>query len=181
MTRRLLLACALIAAACGVSAAQSSGPMLFGRLAVNQTHIAFSLAGDIWIVDRSGGEGQFITVRGLGPEFNTVLVNGRVMATDNAGREFSFDVLSSNMIQRTDVFKSNVPELQEGGIGATVNIITALAGGPWPLMPTPTLSERFVVSTISVSPSQRPYASPMYDDITRGRRCRRPSGMIRTS
>jgi iron complex outermembrane recepter protein len=81
-------------------------------------------------IDRSGGEGQFITVRGLGPEFNTVLVNGRVMATDNAGREFSFDVLSSNMIQRTDVYKSSVPELQEGGIGATVNIITArpLAG-----------------------------------------------------
>ncbi|MBB5709750.1 TonB-dependent receptor [Sphingomonas xinjiangensis] len=76
-------------------------------------------------IDRSGGEGQFITVRGLGPEFNTVLVNGRVMATDNPGREFSFDVLSSNMIQRTDVFKSSVPELQEGGIGATVNIITA--------------------------------------------------------
>ncbi|MEH3103603.1 MAG: TonB-dependent receptor [Sphingomonas phyllosphaerae] len=76
-------------------------------------------------IDRSGGEGQFITVRGLGPEFNTVLVNGRVMATDNSGREFSFDVLSSNMIQRTDVFKSPVPELQEGGIGATVNIVTA--------------------------------------------------------
>ncbi|MBB3695246.1 TonB-dependent receptor [Sphingomonas sp. BK580] len=76
-------------------------------------------------IDRSGGEGQFITVRGLGPEFNTVLVNGRVMATDNPGREFSFDVLSSNMIQRTDVFKSSVPELQEGGIGGTVNIITA--------------------------------------------------------
>ncbi|TCP31836.1 TonB-dependent receptor [Sphingomonas sp. BK235] len=76
-------------------------------------------------IDRSGGEGQFITVRGLGPEFNTVLVNGRVMATDNAGREFSFDVLSSNMIQRTDVYKSPVPMLQEGGIGATVNIVTA--------------------------------------------------------
>ncbi|WP_420145720.1 TonB-dependent receptor [Sphingobium sp.] len=76
-------------------------------------------------IDRSGGEGQFITVRGLGPEFNTVLVNGRVMATDNAGREFSFDVLSSNMIQRTDIFKSSVSELQEGGIGATVNIVTA--------------------------------------------------------
>ena len=76
-------------------------------------------------IDRSGGEGQFITVRGLGPEFNTVLVNGRVMATDNAGREFSFDVLSSNMIQRTDIYKSPVPNLQEGGIGATVNIVTA--------------------------------------------------------
>ncbi|MEA3542207.1 MAG: TonB-dependent receptor [Pseudomonadota bacterium] len=76
-------------------------------------------------IDRSGGEGQFITVRGLGPEFNTVLVNGRVMATDNPGREFSFDVLSPNLIQRTDVFKSSVPQLQEGGIGATVNILTS--------------------------------------------------------
>jgi len=76
-------------------------------------------------IDRSGGEGQFITVRGLGPEFNTVLVNGRIMATDNDGREFSFDVLSSNLIQRTDVYKSSMPQLQEGGIGATVNVITA--------------------------------------------------------
>src|SRR6202171_6581822 len=32
-------------------------------------------------IDRSGGEGEFITVRGFGPEFNTVLVNGRQMAT----------------------------------------------------------------------------------------------------
>lgn len=76
-------------------------------------------------IDRSGGEGQTITVRGLGPEFNTVLVNGRVMATENQGREFSFDVLSSSIISRTEVFKSSVPNLQEGGIGATVNITTA--------------------------------------------------------
>lgn len=76
-------------------------------------------------IDRNGGEGQFITVRGLGPQFNTVLINGRVMATDNPGREFSFDVLSPNMIQRTEIYKSTVPQLQEGGIGATVNIITA--------------------------------------------------------
>lgn len=76
-------------------------------------------------IDRNGGEGQFITVRGLGPQFNTVLVNGRIMATDNAGREFSFDVLSPNMIQRTEVYKSAVPQLQEGGIGATVNVVTA--------------------------------------------------------
>lgn len=82
-------------------------------------------------IDRTGGEGQFITVRGLGPEFNTVLLNGRTLATDNDGREFSFDVLSSDIIQRAEVFKSAVPNLQAGGIGATVNIVTArpLAAG----------------------------------------------------
>jgi len=76
-------------------------------------------------IDRTGGEGQFITVRGLGPEFNTVLLNGRTLATDNDGREFSFDVLSSDIIQRAEVFKSAVPNLQAGGIGATVNIVTS--------------------------------------------------------
>jgi iron complex outermembrane recepter protein len=75
-------------------------------------------------IDRSGGDGQFITVRGLGPEFNNVLVNGRTMATDNAGREFSFDVLSADIIQKTEVFKSSQANLQEGGIGATVNVST---------------------------------------------------------
>ena len=34
---------------------QVSGPMLFSRLTVNQTHIAFSYAGDIWTVERAGG------------------------------------------------------------------------------------------------------------------------------
>ncbi len=76
-------------------------------------------------IDRSGGEGQFITVRGLGPEFNTVLLNGRLLATDNDGREFSFDVISSDIIQRAEVFKSSSPELKSGGIGSVVNIATA--------------------------------------------------------
>jgi len=40
--------------------------------------------------------------------------------------------LSSNIIQRAEVFKSSVPNLQSGGIGATVNIVTArpLSKGP---------------------------------------------------
>lgn len=76
-------------------------------------------------IDRSGGEGQFITVRGLGPEFNAVLMNGRTIATDNDGREFSFDVLASDIIQRAEVYKSASPEIQSGGIGSVVNIVTA--------------------------------------------------------
>ena len=76
-------------------------------------------------IERTGGEGQFITVRGLGPEFNTVFLNGRTLATDNDGREFSFDVLSSDIIQRAEVFKTSSANLRSGGIGSTVNIVTA--------------------------------------------------------
>jgi TonB-dependent receptor len=76
-------------------------------------------------IDRSGGEGQFVTVRGFGPQFNNVLVNGRQIATENPGREFSFDVLAAEMISGADVYKSTRADLQEGGIGATINLSTA--------------------------------------------------------
>ncbi|MFT6898225.1 MAG: iron complex outermembrane receptor protein [Paraglaciecola sp.] len=76
-------------------------------------------------IDRSGGEGQAVTVRGFGPQFNTVLVNGRQLATDSGGREFNFDVLAADQITGADVYKSTRADLQEGGIGATINVSTA--------------------------------------------------------
>lgn len=76
-------------------------------------------------IDRSGGEGKFITVRGFGPEFNTVLLNNRLLATENAGREFSFDILASELISGAEVYKSSDAVQQEGGIGSTVIVRTA--------------------------------------------------------
>jgi iron complex outermembrane receptor protein len=76
-------------------------------------------------IDRSGGEGQAVTVRGFGPQFNTVLVNGRQLATDSSGREFNFDVLAADQITGADVYKSTRSDFQEGGIGATINVSTA--------------------------------------------------------
>jgi TonB-dependent receptor len=76
-------------------------------------------------IDRSGGEGQAVTVRGFGPQFNTVLVNGRQIATDSAGREFNFDILAADQITGADVFKTSVANMQEGGIGGTIDISTA--------------------------------------------------------
>lgn len=86
-------------------------------------------------IDRRGGEGQLITVRGMGPEFNTVLLNGRTLATvgdpssmswsgSPGGRAFSFDILASELISGADVYKTQSASLQEGSIGATVNIKT---------------------------------------------------------
>ena len=76
-------------------------------------------------IDRSGGEGQFVSVRGFGPQFNSVLVNGRQIATENGGREFSFDTLAAEQISGADVYKSPTASMQEGGIGATINVRTA--------------------------------------------------------
>ncbi|GLX85797.1 hypothetical protein tloyanaT_20490 [Thalassotalea loyana] len=76
-------------------------------------------------IDRSSGEGRYVSVRGFGPAFNTVLVNGRQMATENQGREFSFDTLPAEMITGAEVYKSPTASMQEGALGATINVNTA--------------------------------------------------------
>ena len=75
-------------------------------------------------IDREGGEGQLVSVRGLGPEFNAVQVNGRTIASISGGRAFSFDTLASELINGAEVHKTQKASLQEGAIGATINITT---------------------------------------------------------
>jgi len=75
-------------------------------------------------IDHNRGVGNGVTVRGLGPEFNTVTVNGRVIATDSAGREFNFDILPSELIAGAEVFKSPQANLNGASIGATIDVHT---------------------------------------------------------
>jgi len=80
-------------------------------------------------IDRSNGEGQKVTVRGLGPDFNLVLLNGRQMPTtdlsDTSGRSFDFSNLASESISQLQVYKTGRADSPTGGIGATINVITA--------------------------------------------------------
>ena len=73
---------------------------------------------------QSAGEPTEISVRGFSPEFAAALYNGRVLATDSGGREFDFDVLPAELISRVDVSKSSSADQPEGGIAATVNMMT---------------------------------------------------------
>jgi hypothetical protein len=43
--------------------AQQAGgrPLLIGRVSVNQSHIAFTYAGKIWLVERTGGTARRLT------------------------------------------------------------------------------------------------------------------------
>jgi TonB-dependent receptor len=78
-------------------------------------------------IDRNmSGEGSKITVRGVGPGFNMVLLNGRQMPTsDGAGRAFDFANLSSDAISALEVYKTARASSPTGGIGATINVKTA--------------------------------------------------------
>lgn len=75
-------------------------------------------------IERNRGEGRYVTVRGFGPKFNAVTVNGRTLATDNNGREFSFDVIPSEIISGADVYKSPQANINGASIGATIDVRT---------------------------------------------------------
>lgn len=76
-------------------------------------------------IDRSRGEGSKVTVRGFGPQFNLVLLNGRQMPTHaTLSRSFDFADLASEGIASVEVYKTSNASLPTGGIGSTINIKT---------------------------------------------------------
>jgi len=83
-------------------------------------------------IDRNNGEGSLVTVRGFGPEFNLVTVNGRQVPTAVIGdggsapssRSFDFANLASEGIAGVEVYKSGRATIESGGIGSTINIRT---------------------------------------------------------
>lgn len=76
-------------------------------------------------VSRSNGEGSQITVRGFGPEFNLITLNGRQMPGTGNTRSYNLENLASDGISAIEVYKTARAENPSGGLGATVNIITA--------------------------------------------------------
>jgi iron complex outermembrane receptor protein len=87
-------------------------------------------------VNRGGGESNQISIRGFGPQFVATTVNGRDMATDfgssaynfgsfSPSSAFNFDVLPSELISLAKVSKTASADAPDGGIGGTVDIVTA--------------------------------------------------------
>jgi iron complex outermembrane receptor protein len=85
-------------------------------------------------IDRDAGEGRSITVRGLGQDFTRVRINGieglaTTGGTDNTGgtnrgRGFDFNVFASELFSSLTVRKSSSAEVEEGSLGATVDLQT---------------------------------------------------------
>lgn len=83
-------------------------------------------------IDRNSGEGSKVTVRGFGPDFNLVLLNGRQMPASGLGscceapasRSYDFANLAAEGIAGVEVYKSGRASLPTGGIGSVINIKT---------------------------------------------------------
>ncbi|MEL0306164.1 MAG: TonB-dependent receptor, partial [Halieaceae bacterium] len=77
-------------------------------------------------IDRQRGEGTTVTVRGFGADFNLVTLNGRQMPTHSGlGRSFDFQDIASESVSGVEVYKTSRANIPSGGIGATINVLTA--------------------------------------------------------
>lgn len=82
-------------------------------------------------IQRDGGEGRAITVRGLGSQFTRVRVNGLETITtshdgaaSNRDRAFDFNVFASELFSSIVVHKTASADLDEGSLGAVVDLNT---------------------------------------------------------
>ncbi|CAN1498810.1 CirA Outer membrane receptor proteins, mostly Fe transport [Caulobacteraceae bacterium] len=86
-------------------------------------------------IDRDAGEGRTLTVRGLGPDFTRTRINGMegqatTGGTDssggaNRGRGFDFNVFASELFNSVTIRKTASAEVEEGSLGATVDLRTS--------------------------------------------------------
>jgi TonB-dependent receptor len=90
-------------------------------------------------INRVNGEGAQVTVRGFGPSYNLVTLNGRTLASSSitvvggdggadgaqgTTRTFDFNNLSSEGVKTLEVYKTARAAIPSGGIGAAINIVT---------------------------------------------------------
>ncbi|MEH3108466.1 MAG: TonB-dependent receptor [Sphingomonas fennica] len=82
-------------------------------------------------ITRPRGEGLYVSVRGLGPQFQSTLLNGRTIAINELiengganGRQFRFEVLPAEFVSRIDVVKTTTADMTEGALGGNIDVQT---------------------------------------------------------
>src|SRR5687768_2548723 len=83
-------------------------------------------------IARDAGEGRNISVRGLGPQFTRVRINGMEAMSANGGtdaaggtnrdRSFDFNTFASELFNSITIRKTASAETEEGSLGATVDL-----------------------------------------------------------
>ena len=84
------------------------------------------------VINREFGEGERVSLRGTAPNLTKTLVNGHAIATADwfvleqlaATRSFNYLTLPAEIVGQLDVYKSGQADVEEGGIGGTINVHT---------------------------------------------------------
>ncbi len=79
-------------------------------------------------IERSEGEGRFVSVRGLDPAFNNVTLNGvKLGSTEKGNGSVALDILPADLLDQVEVSKTPTPDQDGDAIGGTIEIKTLSA------------------------------------------------------
>lgn len=79
-------------------------------------------------IERDQGEGRYVFVRGLAPQFTNMNVNGEQIPSPEADvRYVALDAIPADQLTSMEVTKSLTPDMDGDAIGGSVNLITRTA------------------------------------------------------
>ncbi len=74
-------------------------------------------------VTRNAGEASKVVIRGLEPKLSAIMVNGvRIPSTDDEDRSVDLSMISSDLLEAIEVYKSPTPDMDGEAIGGVVNL-----------------------------------------------------------
>jgi TonB-dependent receptor len=77
---------------------------------------------------RSDGEGQKVTIRGLSPKYNVMMVNDvRMESTDRDDRSVDLNMIAPNILSGIEVTKALTADMDADAVGGTVNLVIGKA------------------------------------------------------
>ncbi len=72
---------------------------------------------------RSGGEGQKVTIRGMAPQYNIMMVSGvRMQSTDRDDRSVDLNMIDPNILSGIEVKKALTPDMDADAVGGTIDL-----------------------------------------------------------
>jgi len=79
-------------------------------------------------IERDQGEGRYVLVRGLAPQFTNINVNGEQIPSPEADvRYVALDAIPTDQLASIEVSKSLTPDMDGDAVGGSVNLVTRQA------------------------------------------------------
>lgn len=79
-------------------------------------------------IERDQGEGRYVLVRGLAPQFTNISINGEQIPSPEAGVRFvALDAVPADQLSSIEVTKAITPDMDGDAIGGNVNLLTRTA------------------------------------------------------
>lgn len=79
-------------------------------------------------LQRDQGEGRYVIVRGLSPQFTNMSINGEQIPSPEAGVRFvALDAIPADQLSSIEIAKTLTPDMDADAIGGSVNLVTRKA------------------------------------------------------